>query len=105
MKQRAAKLRWIVALLCFALLTPTLSIGQNIRCGSKIVRVGDPTIELLQKCGEPELRELIKTDGFIIEKWTYNCGAARFMRILTLRGGVVQKIEIADYGSGPVRCQ
>ena len=105
MKQGAAKLRWTVALLSFSLFTPALSLAQNIRCGGEIVRVGDPTIELLQKCGEPELRELIKTNGFIIEKWTYNCGAARFMRILTLKGGIVQKIEIADYGSGPARCQ
>ena len=105
MKRGAAKLRWTVALVSLALLSPALSTAQNIRCGSQIVRVGDPTIELLQKCGEPDLRELIKTDGFITEKWTYNCGAARFMRILTLKGGIVQKIEIADYGSGPARCQ
>jgi hypothetical protein len=96
---------WTVALLGFTLLTPALSIAQNIRCGGEIVRVGDPTIELLQKCGEPDLQELIKTNGFIIEKWTYNCGALRFMRILTLKGGKVQKIEVADYGSGPARCQ
>ena len=104
-KQGSAKLMWTLAFLGIALFTPVMSIAQNIRCGSEIVRVGDPTIELLQKCGEPDLRELIKTNGFIIEKWTYNCGAARFMRILTLKGGIVQKIEVADYGSGPARCQ
>lgn len=78
---------------------------RTIRCGTEIVRVGDPTIELIQKCGEPDLRELIKTDGFIIEKWTYNCGSVRFMKILTLKGGIVQRIEVADYGTGPARCQ
>ena len=105
MRQGLGKLRWTLAFLGITLLTPALSMAQNIRCGSEIVRVGDPTLELLQKCGEPDLRELIKTNGFIIEKWTYNCGAARFMRILTLKGGIVQKIEVADYGSGPPRCQ
>ena len=105
MKRGTARLIWAVALLGITLLTPVLSIAQNIRCGSEIVRVGDPTIELLQKCGEADLRELIKTNGCIIEKWTYNCGAARFMRILTLKGGIVQRIEVADYGSGPARCQ
>ncbi len=69
------------------------------------MRVGDPTIELLQKCGEPDLKELIKTDGLIREKWTYDCGSTRFMRILTLQGGKVIKVEKADYGTGPARCQ
>jgi hypothetical protein len=40
-----------------------------------------------------------------VEKWTYNCGSLRFMRIITLKGGVVYRIEVADYGSGPPRCQ
>lgn len=105
MKLKSARLMWTVALLGITLLTPDLSIAQNIRCGSEIVRVGDPTIELLQKCGEPDLKELIKTNGFIIEKWTYNCGSARFMKILTLKGGIVQRVEVADYGTGPARCQ
>ena len=81
------------------------SSARTIRCGTEIVSVGDPTIELLQKCGEPDLKELIKTNGFIIEKWTYNCGSVRFMKILTLKGGIVQRIEVADYGTGPARCQ
>jgi len=78
---------------------------RTIRCGTEIVSVGDPTIELLQKCGEPDLKELIKTNGFIIEKWTYNCGSGRFMKILTLKGGKVHRVEVADYGTGPARCQ
>jgi hypothetical protein len=81
------------------------SFAQTLRCGTEIVRVGDPTIELLQKCGEPDLKELIKTDGLIIEKWTYDCGSTRFMRILTLRGGRVVRVVRADYGTGPARCQ
>jgi hypothetical protein len=92
-----------VAILLWAMAPP--ASARTIRCGTEIVSVGDPTIELLQKCGEPDLKELIKTNGFIIEKWTYNCGSARFMKILTIKGGKVQRVEVADYGTGPARCQ
>ena len=89
----------------FILLFAVPASAESLRCRQKIISVGDPTIELLQKCGEPDLKELLKTNGFIIEKWTYNCGSARFMKILTLKKGKILKIEKADYGSGPARCQ
>mgnify|MGYP002749824502 CR=1 FL=1 len=95
----------LIVIVGFTLLFAIPASASSLRCGQKIVSVGDPTLELLQKCGEPDLKELLKTNGFIIEKWTYNCGSARFMRILTLKGGIIQKIEKADYGSGPARCQ
>ena len=95
----------MVSVAIFVLAIADHGSARTIRCGTEIVSVGDPTIELLQKCGEPDLKELIKTNGFIIEKWTYNCGSARFMKILTLRGGKVQRVETADYGTGPARCQ
>ena|SRR5210317_2568512 len=95
----------LIAIVGFTLLFAVPASARTIRCGTEIVSVGDPTIELLQKCGEPDLKELIKTNGFIIEKWTYNCGSKRFMKILTLKGGSVKRIEVADYGTGPARCQ
>jgi len=105
MKRKTVKLMSLTALTSLVLLLAAPSWARSIRCGNELVRVGDPTIELLQTCGEPDLRELLNTDGLIAEKWTYNCGSLRFMRIITLKGGVVQRIELADYGSGPARCQ
>ena len=95
----------MVTVAIFVLAIADRGSARTIRCGTEIVSVGDPTIELLQKCGEPDLKELVKTNGFIIEKWTYNCGSARFMKILTLKGGKVHRVEVADYGTGPARCQ
>ena len=95
----------MVSVAIFVLAMADRGSARTIRCGTEIVSVGDPTIELLQKCGDPDLKELIKTNGFIIEKWTYNCGSGRFMKILTLKGGKVQRVEVADYGTGPARCQ
>ena len=103
--------RTIQGLTCLATLTGLVFLmaaptwARSMRCGNQLVQVGDPTIELLQRCGEPDLKELLNTDGLIVEKWTYNCGSLRFMRIITLKGGVVYRIELADYGSGPPRCQ
>jgi len=105
MKKVTFSLTIMVSVAIFVLAMAVPASARTIRCGTKIVSVGDPTIELLQKCGEPDLKELIKTNGFIIEKWTYNCGSKRFMKILTLKGGSVKRIEVADYGTGPARCQ
>ena len=105
MKANRGKLIGLAALTSFVLLLAAPSWARSIRCGNELVRVGDPTIQLIQRCGEPDLKELLNTDGLIAEKWTYNCGSLRFMRIITLRGGVIQRIEVADYGTGPPRCQ
>jgi hypothetical protein len=105
MKGKMPRLISLAALTGLLLLMAAPSWARSIRCGNQLVQVGDPTIELLQKCGEPDLKELLNTDGLIVEKWTYNCGSLRFMRIITLKAGVVHRIEVADYGSGPARCQ
>jgi len=104
-KARGANLLGLMALTSLVLFLALPSWARSMRCGVELVRVGDPTIQLLQRCGEPDLKELLNTDGLIVEKWTYNCGSLRFMRIITLRGGVIRKIEVADYGTGPPRCQ
>jgi hypothetical protein len=105
MKRTILGLTSLAVLTGLVLLMAVPSWARSIRCGNQLVRVGDPTIQLLQRCGEPDLKELLNTDGLIVQKWTYNCGSLRFMRIITLKGGVVYRIELADYGSGPPRCQ
>ena len=105
MKRTMLGLTRLATLTGLVLLMAAPSWARSMRCGTQLVQVGDPTIELLQRCGEPDLKELLNTDGLIVEKWTYNCGSLRFMRIITLKGGVIYRIELADYGSGPPRCQ
>ena len=105
MKRTIRGLTRLATLTGLVLLMAAPTWARSMRCGTQLVQVGDPTIELLQRCGEPDLKELLNTDGLIVEKWTYNCGSLRFMRIITLKGGVVYRIELADYGSGPPRCQ
>ena len=91
--------------LVFAILLGlTSSPAYGFRCGTSLVQVGDTKLQVLQKCGEPTFKELVKTDGFIVEKWYYDCGAVRFIQILTFSGGSLQTLETGDYGRGPDSC-
>ena len=78
---------------------------KSMRCGTEIVRLGATTYELIQKCGEPDLKETIEAREETSERWTYNCGTGRFIKVITIRGGKVRRIEEGDRGSGPSRCQ
>lgn len=91
---------------------------DGFRWGKKLVSVGDTTIEVLLKCGEPSLREVVgyeKKGSYWertyrkgtynetcqkIEIWYYNSGKGGFIRILTFKGGVLKDVESGDYGSG-----
>ena len=100
----------VTVALLFALLVVVSTFAQarsvqSIRCGTEIVRLGVSTFELIQKCGEPDLKETIEAKEETSERWTYNCGAGRFIKIITIRRGKVWRIEEGDRGSGPSRCQ
>jgi hypothetical protein len=94
----------------FALLLVVSTFAQarsvkSIRCGTEMVRLGASTFELIQKCGEPDLKETIEAKEETSERWTYNCGTGRFIKIISMRGGKIWKIEEGVRGSGPARCQ
>jgi hypothetical protein len=55
--------------------------------------VGAIPAELLQKCGEPDQKDRVEARLSTVERWTYNCGTGRFMKVITIRGGKVDKIE------------
>jgi hypothetical protein len=82
------------------------------------VSIRDTKVDVLLRCGEPTLREVIgsetkgrwvggerfETGGVYheysqkVELWIYNLGTHKFIRILTFKGGVFEKMEIGDYG-------
>jgi hypothetical protein len=90
--------------LTLAILLGINSAAYGFRCGTELVKIRDTKLEVLEKCGEPTFKEIIKTDGLIVEKWYYDCGAVRFIQILTFSGGALQQIEAGNYGKGPDRC-
>ena len=86
-----------------------------LRCGNKLVDIGDRKIEVLEKCGKPvfvenwqeevivyrgrlerQIRRISSTD---IEEWTYNFGANRFIYFLRFVNGRLNRIEEGQLGS------
>lgn len=79
-----------------------LSCGANaetMRCGSKLVSVGDRSFEVLRKCGEPDQRDEV---GYLlggydrrelrVEEWIYGPSNGMFS-ILTFEGNRLVRIE------------
>ncbi|MFZ6049155.1 DUF2845 domain-containing protein [Pseudomonas sp. CR3202] len=86
-----------LALLALALATP--AGADTMRCGSKLISIGDRTFEVLQKCGEPVQRDLVGYTGgyydsreFTIEEWVYGPNNG-MLSILTFEGNRLVRIE------------
>lgn len=102
----------ISAIVLAALLLPSRSSADSISCDGGIVSSGDRAVDLLLKCGQPEWKdtrteEIIERTGadarrtttVTVEDWTYNFGPARFLRIVTVRNGVVAEVRTGQYGA------
>jgi hypothetical protein len=80
--------------------------SDRARCEPGALRVGDRTLDLLAKCGEPTLRASAlerRGDGDAwvavqVEVWTYDLGPQSFIRIVTLENGQVVRVERGGYG-------
>lgn len=94
------------------------SEASSLRCNSRLVKEGDSAFKFRQVCGEPDdvqstvvyrkrgIGSLIKTGkrtkvllsdeetiAVTLEKWTYNFGSNRFMRLVTFENGKAVSIE------------
>jgi hypothetical protein len=103
MGMRLSGLTLTVALLAMLMIVgPALGqMGQSVlspvRCGTKLIQVGQDTKEsVLAKCGKPTTRNPGRRGGG--EVWTYNRGSGRFMGILRFTGPNLTAIEKSDYG-------
>lgn len=73
--------------------------SRTMRCGTKIVSVGDRVFEVERKCGAPDLRYLVGYTGDAmyvpIEEWIYNhtTGSATAYNLLRFEGGRLVNIE------------
>lgn len=104
--------KWLLALAIFAVAGDALAL----RCGRKLIQIGDYKSEVLDKCGEPDsieerrairgtrLRhpygalELDRFDEVLIEEWVYNFGPRKFQQLLEFEDGELKKIRNLDYG-------
>lgn len=69
--------------------------ADSMRCGVHLVTPGDTKPEVLQHCGEPELREVVSgANEPRVEQWYYKRGVGQFPRVLTFEGIRLVRIEI-----------
>ena len=73
----------------------------SVRCGSRLVMVGDNKLDVLSKCGEPDMRERITGlyGSQTEEEWTYDFGSGDFIYTLTFEGGNLRRIARGGRGS------
>ena len=87
-----------------------------LRCGHKLVRIGEYKADVLEKCGEPDsveerrairgsrLRhpygalEISQFEEVLIEEWIYNFGPRKFQQFLEFENGELKKISNLGYG-------
>ncbi len=64
-----------------------------VRCGAGLVRVGETKLEVMDRCGEPRLKETVSGGNQLrIEQWLYK-PKGKMTRILTFQGTVLIMIE------------
>lgn len=109
------------AALAIAALLLTAPAAYAFRCGGALVDRGDTKAEVLIKCGNPDWKtqwseDFISDPGGASairvtgekERWIYNLGPQRFMRILLFEDGRLREVATGERGfpdSGdPGRC-
>jgi hypothetical protein len=105
------------------------TIAMRCQSGTKLVQKGSSKMDVLTKCGQPDLKETSGADtvggfesntqhGFgdsntqgtfrsgtlFVERWHYNCGENRWNKSLVFVNGIVQSIHDGDRGAGPDKC-
>lgn len=75
--------------LAVAMAASYASAADTLRCGSQLISVGDRSSEVLQKCGQPAVRDPLgykrsanRREEFQVEEWTYgpNGGMYQYLR-------------------------
>lgn len=86
-----------VLLLLMALLWANQSWA--FRCKNNLIKEGDFSFEVLERCGEPVIKEVLgytvsskHNREFVIERWVYRPQGS-YYQILTFVAGVLENIE------------
>ena len=97
------------------LLQPLSASSEYLRCKNESVNVGDTRSSLLQRCGEPVIKDTFCKpvepmqgapigSGVVVavpscrnvDEWTYNPGHGQFMTTLQIDSGKVISIKYGD---------
>lgn len=90
----------------FCLLLPLAAHADSMRCGKWVVNETASTAEILEKCGEPQQKDIQKDDiiarnpnGFhktgvkVTERWRYQASNQALPMLVTVVDGKVMSIE------------
>jgi hypothetical protein len=109
-------MRTLLALMLFFLVCLGTVPAWALRCGNRLVDLGEPSAAVLQKCGTPDTTErrviyrvLPDADAFgsvrslvyvpvVIDVWVYNFGRQRFMQEFSFEDGRLVDIQSLGYG-------
>lgn len=98
------------------MLSPLLASAQSLRCKNDTVNVGDMRASVIQRCGEPLMKDtfckpvepqtyqrtgpgatvVIASPCRNVDEWTYNPGYGQFMTTLQIEAGIVTAIKYGD---------
>ena len=104
------RMRVPAVVLCALSLLPLAASAESMRCGKWIVNETMTTNEILQKCGEPQKKDVSKQDVFaknpagyttkrgeqVTERWYYKPSTGSLTMMLKIIDGKVISIERAD---------
>ena len=82
----------------------TISVADSFRCAGKVIRSGDSSGTVVQKCGEPRFKdrgyEKIRVSGkqkkARVERWHYKKSSRSLGRVVMIYKGHVVAIETGD---------
>lgn len=82
------------------------SAAAEFRCNTELVDRGMTPLEVLERCGAPELQLNwmdYRQPGLLVQydEWTYHMGVNRFRRLLTFENGRLIRIETRDKPLSP----
>ncbi len=73
--------------------------AQALRCGSQLIAIGDYSFQVLEKCGEPVVKEFVGYTltknlkrELVIERWVYG-PTAGYYDLLVFVGGELTEIR------------
>ncbi len=89
---RSVNIPGAIAILLVATVLPAQAA---MRCGTKLIDIGDSAIILLQECGEPAIGD---TSNLDYGEWTYNFGPEEFMIKVQIVNGQIDIFQTLGRG-------
>lgn len=104
------RMRVPAVVICALSIVPLAASADSMRCGKWIVNETMTTDEILQKCGEPQKKDVSKQDVYaknpagystkrgeqVTERWYYKFSSGSLPMLVKVIDGKVVSIERAD---------